>query len=76
LLNDDEAKARFLREAKAAAELHHPNICPVYEIDEAERKTFLSVAFIKGESLVGDINRPDVVSVRFTKAKNTESDRA
>ena len=51
LLNDDEAKARFLREAKAAAGLHHPNICPVYEIDEAEGKTFLSMAFIKGESL-------------------------
>ena len=51
LLNDDEAKARFLREAKAAAGLHHPNICPVYEIGEAEGKTFLSMAFIEGEPL-------------------------
>ena len=41
----------FLREAKAAAGLHHPNICPVYEIGEAEGKTFLSMAFIKGEPL-------------------------
>jgi serine/threonine protein kinase len=30
LLNDDEAKQRFLREAKAAAALSHPNICHVY----------------------------------------------
>ncbi len=33
LLNDTEAKERFLREAQAAAALHHANICPVYEID-------------------------------------------
>ena len=51
LLNDAEAKARFLREAKAAAGLHHPNICPVHEIDEVDGKTFLSMAFIKGEPL-------------------------
>ena len=57
LLNDDEAKARFLREAKAAAGLHHPNICPVYEIGEAEGKTFLSMAFIEGESLEPRIER-------------------
>ena len=57
LLNDDEAKARFLREAKAAAGLHHPNICPVYEIGEAEGKTFLSMAFIEGEPLEARIEQ-------------------
>ncbi len=57
LLNDDEAKARFLREAKAAAGLHHPNICPVYEIAEAEGKTFLSMAFIDGEPLEARVER-------------------
>jgi len=57
LLNDDEAKARFLREAKAAAGLHHPNICPVHEIGEAEGKTFLSMAFIEGESLEARIEQ-------------------
>ena len=43
LLNDEEAKA--------AAALDHPNICTVYEIGEAEGKTFLSMAFIEGEPL-------------------------
>jgi serine/threonine-protein kinase len=57
LLNDDEAKARFLREAKAAAALDHPNICTVYEIGEAEGKTFLSMAFIEGEPLEAPIER-------------------
>jgi serine/threonine protein kinase len=51
LLNDEEAKARFLREAKAAAALHHPNVCPVYEIDEVDGRTFLAMAFLKGETL-------------------------
>ena len=57
LLNDEEAKARFLREAKAAAGLHHPNVCPVYEIGEAEGRTYLSMAFIEGESLEAPIER-------------------
>ena len=51
LLNDEEAKQRFLREAKAAAALNHPNICPVYEIDEAAGKTFIAMALLEGESL-------------------------
>jgi len=51
LLNDDEAKQRFLREAKASAALHHPNICTVYEVDEAEGKTFLAMALLEGEAL-------------------------
>ncbi len=51
LLGDDEAKARFLREAKAAAGLDHPNVCTVYEVGEADGKTFLAMALIEGESL-------------------------
>ena len=51
LLNDDEAKARFLREARAAAALHHPNICTVFEVAEETGKTFLAMAFLEGESL-------------------------
>ena len=34
LLEDEEARKRFHREAKAAAGLSHPNICTVYEINE------------------------------------------
>jgi len=45
---DPEAKKRFLREAQAAAILDHPNICPVYEVDEAEGEMFLTMAFAEG----------------------------
>jgi TolB-like protein/tRNA A-37 threonylcarbamoyl transferase component Bud32/Tfp pilus assembly protein PilF len=46
-----ELKERFMREAQAAAALDHPNICTVYEFDETEEKTFISMAFIEGQSL-------------------------
>ncbi len=46
-----EVKERFRREAQAAAALDHPNICTVYEFDEAEETTFISMAYIEGQSL-------------------------
>ena len=48
LLEDKEGRARFIREAKAAAALDHPNICTVHEIDEIEGETFIAMAFIEG----------------------------
>ncbi len=51
LTHVSEVKERFVREAQAAAALDHPNICTVYEFDEAEEKTFISMAFIEGQSL-------------------------
>lgn len=46
-----EVHERFMREAQAAAALDHPNICTVYEFDEAEDKSFISMAYIEGQSL-------------------------
>ena len=51
LLGDEDIKKRLEREAKAAASLHHPNICPVHEIDEVDDKSFIAMALIEGESL-------------------------
>ena len=51
LTHISEVKERFMREAQAAAALDHPNICTVHEFDEAEEKTFISMAYIEGQSL-------------------------
>jgi serine/threonine protein kinase/WD40 repeat protein len=50
-IEDPEHKARFVREAKAAARLDHSNICSVYEIDEEEGQTFLAMAFLEGHTV-------------------------
>ena len=51
VLEDDEHKERFLREAQAAAALDHSNICTVYEIDEVDGQTFLSMAYLEGQTV-------------------------
>ena len=51
LVQDTEIRKRFEREAKAAAALNHPNVCTVYEIAEAQGRTFIAMAFLEGESL-------------------------
>jgi non-specific serine/threonine protein kinase len=47
----EEDKIRFKHEAKAAAKLHHPNICTIHEIDEADGQFFIVMAYIEGETL-------------------------
>ncbi len=50
-LEDEEHKARFLREARAVASLNHPNICVIHEIDEIEGESFIAMEFVEGESV-------------------------
>ena len=56
-LGDEEQRARFLREAQAAAALDHANVCTVYEIDTVDDQVFIAMALAKGESLKARIAR-------------------
>ena len=45
------ARARFLREARAAAQLHHPNVARVTHYGEQEGECFYVMEFVEGETL-------------------------
>jgi serine/threonine protein kinase len=48
---DSDLIQRFYREARAAATLRHPNLCPVHDAGEIDGIHYLSMAFIEGRPL-------------------------
>ena len=47
----EQQKRRFLREAQAASQLRHPNVCPVHDLGEERATPFLVMEWVEGESL-------------------------
>ena len=46
-----DVRARFVREAQTAAGLNHPNIVPIYAVDERDGMVFFAMSLIAGETL-------------------------
>ncbi|MBV8098596.1 MAG: serine/threonine protein kinase, partial [Verrucomicrobia bacterium] len=57
LLNSPEAKHRFLREARAAALIHHPNVATIFQFGEQEDTCFYAMEYVEGEDLQQYVSR-------------------
>jgi serine/threonine protein kinase/TolB-like protein/Flp pilus assembly protein TadD len=61
LTSNSEAKDRFIREARAASGLDHPNICTIHEINETEDgQMFISMGFYQGMTLKDKIAKEKI----------------
>lgn len=49
--DDAEARERFLREARAAANLHHPGIVPIFEIGQDGQTFYFAMEYLEGDTL-------------------------
>ena len=56
---NSDVRARFIREAQTAAQLSHPNIVPIYAVDEKDNGSivFFVMAYVDGESLGARLKR-------------------
>ena len=57
VIDDDIARKRFWREARLAASVNHPHVCPIYEIGEADGRLFIAMERLEGEPLSALLNR-------------------
>jgi serine/threonine-protein kinase len=62
-----EIRSRFLREAETAAQLSHPNIVPIYSVDEREGLVYFVMAFVDGENLAMRLHRTGALSSDDTR---------
>ena len=62
-----EIKTRFLREAETAAQLSHPNIVPIYSVDEREGLVYFVMALVEGPTLAKKMYEDGQMSVEETR---------
>jgi serine/threonine protein kinase len=77
LIQNEEAKERFVLEAQAAAALSHPNICTIHEIDEEEGKSFIAMEYVEGQTLrakieKGPLELDDALNISIQVAEGLE----
>src|SRR3712207_1993413 len=51
IANDPDFRARFQRESRLAASLHHPNVIPIYQAGEADGALYITMHLVDGTDL-------------------------
>jgi serine/threonine protein kinase len=64
-LGDESARLRFLREARAAASVRHPNVASVFHLGRAGQNYFYAMEFVEGETLENLIKRSGRLEVKL-----------
>src|SRR5215210_6288085 len=60
-------EARFQREARVVARLEHPNIVPIYDYAEHEKRPYLVMKFIEGDTLKAKLDKGPLSSEEISK---------
>ncbi len=61
---DSEYHTRFLREAKGAGVLSHPNIVTVFDVGEDQGHPYIAMELVEGQTLADEIKSKKVLSTR------------
>jgi serine/threonine protein kinase len=64
-LDDESARLRFLREARAAASVRHPNVASVFHLGRSGDSYFYAMEFVEGETLEKLIKRMGRVEIKL-----------
>src|SRR4051794_26889604 len=76
LARDEELHARFLREARLAARLSHPNIVRVYDVGDDDGVPFIAMEYVEGETVADLLARRGVLREREVAALGEQLFRA
>src|SRR5271165_5107569 len=71
-LGDESARLRFLREARAAASVRHPNVASVFHLGRTGSSYFYAMEFVEGETLEHLIRRSGRVEVNLALEITTQ----
>jgi Protein kinase domain len=66
LAMNETFRERFVREARAAAQIKHPNIVPIYDAGEWQGDLYIAMRYIEGEELRAVLRRDGVLTTRET----------
>jgi hypothetical protein len=71
-LGDESARLRFLREARAAASVRHPNVASVFHLGITGQNYFYAMEFVEGETLQNLIKRSGPLDIKLALEITTQ----